>query len=148
MTSSNFDAVAELNSVLADRTTPLLVRLDESSCIVAAHFSYDSKHMMGIVFRHPEGLIDIGTSPPGDPDENWEESVDSNLCDGLPGLAIVRQLTALEASEVGLQFADFGGPASSAPMIEFRGELHELQGILTKKGLPVDLHRIVTRYLH
>ena len=141
-----FDAVRELNRVLADRIEPLLIKIDDNSCIVAAHFSYDTKHSIGIVLRHPEGPIDIGVSPVSDMEqdgvEEWAESVDANLTDGLPGLAIIAGMTEEELHSLGLRAVDEGGPASSVPMVEFSGDVHAFQEALTSKNLP---YRLVFR---
>ena len=142
---SKFDAVSELNHALAGRVEPLLITINigEGNCIVAAHYSYDSRHTMGLVFRHPEGPIDIGVSPPSDMNqdgiEQWAESVDANLTDGLPGLAIVAKLTDSDALETGLRSVDMGGPASTVPMVQFRGDPERLQQLLESKQLPYRL---------
>jgi hypothetical protein len=47
-----------------DRSEPLLVDIDEYSCIVAAHYEYGSQFFLGVVFRHSEGPIDLGVDPP------------------------------------------------------------------------------------
>ena len=138
---SKFDAVSELTGALACRREPLLVKLDENNCIIAAHYTYDSEHDMGIVFRHAEGLIDIGISAPTEVGEHgieeWAESVDSNLTDGLPGLAIISNFTDMEAAEVGIKIVDTGGPASGkVPMARFSGDIGTLQAMLAEKALP------------
>ena len=57
-------AVHQLTQLMAQRSEPLLIRIDESDCIVAAHISCDSRFDMGLVFRHPEGPVDIGVNAP------------------------------------------------------------------------------------
>jgi hypothetical protein len=57
-------ASTKLKRLLADRTEPLLVDIDEDGCIVAAHYEYGSQFYLGVVFRHSEGPIDLGVNPP------------------------------------------------------------------------------------
>ena len=61
---NDLSAVDQLEQALSTRSQPLLIRIDDGSCIVGAHYEFDSQHYAGVVFRHPEGPIDIGINPP------------------------------------------------------------------------------------
>jgi hypothetical protein len=139
---SLYNAIVDLNRELADRHGPLLVDLDDYDCIVAAHFSHDSKHEMGVVLRHSEGHIDLAVSPKkelGVELEEWESSVGCTLAGGTPGLAILAALPGEVSSRIGLRAVNMGGSAAAVPMALFSGDARALQEALIEHDLPYRL---------
>jgi hypothetical protein len=138
---SLYNTIVELNCALTDRHGPLLVDLDDYDCIVAAHFSHDSKHEMGVVLRHSEGHIDLAVSPKfeqGVELEQWDDTVGSTLAGATPGLAILAALPGELSSRLGLRAVNMGGSAA-VPMALFSGDARDLQEALIDYDLPYRL---------
>ena len=56
--------MCDLKKILQSRTEPLSVSIDLDGMLVAADFAWTSKYEFGIVFKHPEGDIDVGQNGP------------------------------------------------------------------------------------
>ena len=56
--------MCDLKKILQSRTKPLSISIDSDGMLVAADFAWTSKYEFGIVFKHPEGDIDIGQNGP------------------------------------------------------------------------------------
>ena len=141
---SLYNAIVDLNRELADRHGPLLIDLDDFDCIVAAHFSHDSQHEMGVVLRHSEGHIDLAVRPKielGVELDEWDDTVGCTLVGGTPGLAILAALPGDVSSRIGLRAVNMGGSAA-VPMVLFSGDARALQEALIEHALP---YRLVMR---
>jgi hypothetical protein len=53
-----------------------------------------------------------------------------------PGFALMNALTDADAKELGLRYADLGGPASSVPCVASTATIEKLNQVLSAKGLP------------
>ncbi len=144
---SLYSAIVDLNRELADRNGPLLIDLDDFDCIVAAHFSHDSQHEMGVVLRHSEGHIDLAVRPKielGVELEEWDDAVGCTLVGGTPGLAILAALPGDVSTRIGLRAVNMGGSAAAVPMVLFSGDGRALQEALIEHDLP---YRLVMRLI-